>query len=79
MNEETEEHLIECMVAREKVGYRIDGSIDGENKYELIEIVRYLEKVIQMCETHESERERNDNISCYVVREPDRHLCSNRH
>ena len=41
MNEETEEHLIECTVAREKVGY---GSIDGENKYELTEIVRYLEK-----------------------------------
>ena len=51
MNEETEEHLIECTVAREMVGYRIDGSIDGENKYELTEIVRYLEKVIQMCET----------------------------
>ena len=51
MNEETEEHLIECTVAREKVGYGIDGSIDGENKYELTEIVRYLEKVIQMCET----------------------------
>ena len=35
MNEETEEHLMECTVVWEKVGYRIDGSIDGENKYEL--------------------------------------------
>ena len=33
------------------MGYGVDGSIDGENKYELTEIVRYLEKVIQMCET----------------------------
>ena len=46
--EESDEHMLahECPVARMKVGYDINASMNTESKCELKEISRYMESVI---------------------------------
>ena len=43
---DNDEHMLECPVARMKVGCKINASMNTESKCELKEISRYLESVI---------------------------------
>ena len=46
--QESTEHMINCEEVRKKVGHEIQGSIETESKCELMEISRYLVKVIKL-------------------------------
>ena len=46
--QESTEHMINCEEVKKKVGHEIQGSLETESKCELMEISRYLEKVIKL-------------------------------
>ena len=48
VEEESDEHMLECPAARMKVGYEINASMNTESKCELKEISRYMESVIKI-------------------------------